>query len=493
VTAPTGQSKQSEERARFDRLRAILATRPGYVDWQSVAWNVGNTGYKAELLAKLSPAAQREIMHAWPFWARPKQLLPLTPWRVCLMQPGRGFGKTKAGAEWIRERVEAGALSIGIVGATASDVLNVMVPALLDVWPPDKRPVFNQQHRSVTFHTGAVATYYTGEKPDRMRGPNHDTYWIDELAAHKYAAEVDRQVAMSARRRSAIGVKILITTTPRPTPTIRKIVAAAKRDEERPVDQRRYLIVRGSTRENAACLDAVFLEELYAEYAGTRIGQQELDGVVLDETEGALWRMAWIDRDRVQAVPRDACIDGAFRRVVVAVDPTVSDSSDSDECGIVAAALGYDGQVYVLEDGSARLRVEEWPRVVGRMCTDHAAVEVVAESNQGGELVRKALVGAGVTVRITMVSAKHGKALRAEPVVQVYEKGRVHHVGALPRLEDQMTTWIPYPVRGVKESTKSPDRVDALVYAILALCPPVRPAVAPKVHASRYEVGAGQG
>lgn len=239
---------------------------------------------------------------------------------------------------------------------------------------------------------------------------------------------------------------MVVTTTPRPTPIIRALLSASD-----------TVVTRGRTRDNRANLAPGVVAELEARYAGSRLGRQELDGEVLDDSAGALFRWAWIDAARVVKAPD-------LRRVVVAVDPATTSGDESDETGIVIAGIGYDGRGYVIADESGRYRPEEWARRVASAFATHKADAVIAEGNQGGEMIGAVLRACGAsTLPVRTVHAKRGKATRAEPVAVLYEQGRVSHVGALARLEDQLTTWDPASNR------ESPDRLDALVYAVTEL------------------------
>ena len=246
---------------------------------------------------------------------------------------------------------------------------------------------------------------------------------------------------------------MVIATTPRPTKIIRDLMASPD-----------TVVTRGRTRDNVANLAPGVVAELERRYAGSRLGRQELDGEVLDDSAGALFRWAWIDTARVAKAPD-------LRRVVVAVDPATTSHDESDETGIVVAGIGYDGRGYVLADESGRYRPEEWARRVASAYTTHRADAVIAESNQGGEMVGAVLRACGsAALPVRIVHAKRGKATRAEPVAVLYEQGRVSHVGSLARLEDQLTTWDPATASG------SPDRLDALVYAVTELMGGVEPA-----------------
>jgi len=387
------------------------------------------------------------MVNAWPVWARADQLPPRGPWRTWLILAGRGWGKSRTGAEFVRAEVKSGrAGRIALVARTAADVRDVIVEGesgILAISPKGERPTWEPSRRRLTWPNGAQATTYSAEEPDQLRGPQHDLAWTDELAAWRYPDAWDQ---LRFGLRLGDHPRVCVTTTPRPTKIIRDLMASPD-----------TVVTRGRTRDNVANLAPGVVAELERRYAGSRLGRQELDGEVLDDSAGALFRWAWIDTARAAKAPD-------LRRVVVAVDPATTSHDESDETGIVVAGIGYDGRGYVLADESGRYRPEEWARRVASAYATHRADAVIAEGNQGGEMVASVLRsagGAGMPVRI--VHAKRGKATRAEPVAVLYEQGRVSHVGSLARLEDQLTTWDPATGRD------SPDRLDALVYAVTEL------------------------
>jgi len=398
-------------------------------------------------VARLPPAVALRLLHDWSVWGRPDQQPPPGAWRTWLILAGRGWGKTRTGAEWVRSIVSTGrARRVALVARTAADVRDVIVEGqsgILAISPPHERPTWEPSRRRLTWPNGAQATTYSAEEPDQLRGPQHDLAWTDELAAWRYPDAWDQ---LRFGLRLGDHPRVCVTTTPRPTKIIRDLMASPD-----------TVVTRGRTRDNVANLAPGVVAELERRYAGSRLGRQELDGEVLDDSAGALFRWTWIDTARVAKAPD-------LRRVVVAVDPATTSHDESDETGIVVAGIGYDGRGYVLADESGRYRPEEWARRVASAYATHRADAVIAEGNQGGEMVASVLRsagGAGMPVRI--VHAKRGKATRAEPVAVLYEQGRVSHVGSLARLEDQLTTWDPATGRD------SPDRLDALVYAVTEL------------------------
>jgi phage terminase large subunit-like protein len=418
---------------------------------------------RARLLAELAPTLedQAALEYSWTFWRRPKQSAPAWEWQTWLNLAGRGFGKTRTGAEWVREEVEAaqGAgepLRIALVARTAGDVRDVMVEGesgILAVSPPWNRPHYEPSKRRLTWRGGIVATTYTADKPDQLRGPQHHRAWADELAAWRYPEAWDQLelgLRLGDRPRSCV------TTTPRPTQIIRDLLARAQGP------RRSVALTRGSTYENRANLAATFLAKLLAKYEGTRLGRQELHADVLDDVPGALWT-----RDRLEGLRSK--LDPATllpkipecRRIVVAVDPAVTAGEESSETGIIVAGVDEQGFGHVLEDLSGKHSPDAWAHIaVGAYETWHAD-KIVAEVNNGGDLVERNVRTVDKRVPYQGVRASKGKYTRAEPVAALYEQRRVRHVGTFAELEDQMCTWVP--------GEKSPDRLDALVWAITAL------------------------
>lgn len=398
------------------------------------------------ILASLTPEEARTLETAWSFWARPKQVAPTGDWVIWLILAGRGFGKTRSGAEWIRHRVETGqAKRIILAGATADDARDIMIEGesgLLACSDPSFMPEYSSAKARVTWPNGALALVLTADKPDRFRGKQCDTFWADELAAWRYP---DAWTQMQLGFRLGNDPRGIVTTTPRPIPIVKDLV---KRDD--------VAVVRGTTYENAAHLSPVFLDQIVRQYEGTRLGRQELNAEILDDNPGALWKRSQIDSLRVAGHPD-------LVRVVVAVDPAVSANENSDLTGIVVCGIGKDGEGYVLDDVSGIYTPLEWGRRVISAYHEWKADRVVAEVNQGGDLVEANLKGLEASLPFTAVHATRGKQVRAEPIAALYEQGRVHHVGMLAKLEDQMCDWDP------ALSARSPDRMDALVWALSSL------------------------
>jgi phage terminase large subunit-like protein len=400
-----------------------------------------------EVLESLSPNERWQAMYAWSVWQRPEQATPGGPWRTWLILAGRGFGKTRTGAEFIREQVESGrARRIALVGRTAADVRDTMVEGesgLMSVYPPGQRPRYEPSKRRVTFHNGAVAVTYSADKPDLLRGPNHDLAWADELAAWRYSDAWD-QLMLGLR----IGEhpRVIVTTTPRPVPVIRRLLSTHDGS---------VFVTRGSTFDNATNLAPEFLIEMRRRYEGSRLGRQELYAEVLDDADGALWVRDQIDATRVTEVPD-------LRRVVVAVDPAATAGEESAETGIVVGGVDTRGVGYVLDDRSLRGSPNEWAAAAIAAYHQHRADTIVAEANQGGDMIKQVLQTVDKRVPVKLVRATRGKRTRAEPVAALYEQGKVHHVGFFADLEDQLCSWVP-------DVSNSPDRLDALVWAFTDL------------------------
>jgi len=372
---------------------------------------------------------------------------------------GRGFGKTRIGSEAIRSwacgttPLSGGRYKrIALVAETAADARDVMVEGesgILACHPKEFRPVYEKTNRKLTWPNGALAYLYNATEPDQLRGPQHDAGWIDELAKFRYMQETWDQLAFGMR----LGVhpKIIVTTTPRPLPLIKKLVA----------DPDTY-VTRGSTLDNSANLAKSTIKQLYDRYGDTRLGRQELEGEILGDIPGALWNRESIDEARVSEAPED------LERVIVAVDPAASSEEGSDENGIVVVGLARDrdgyARGYVLEDASLRGSPEEWAKKAVTMYRKWQADKIVAEKNQGGEMVLSVLRAADRSVPVKLVHASRGKVIRAEPISALYEQSRVHHVGRFDELEDQMCLFSVDNIRNA--STGSPDRVDALVWGL---------------------------
>jgi phage terminase large subunit-like protein len=407
-----------------------------------------------DLIAKLSPAEARALLYDWPFWARPTQLPPAGSWRVWLLLAGRGFGKTRTGAELIRARVVAQtARRLALVAPTAGDARDVMVEGdsgILAISPPWERPRYEPSKRRLTWPNGAVATLFSADEPERLRGPQHDSAWCDELASWRYPEAWDM---LMFGLRLGTDPRAVVTTTPRPTKLLRELIADPT-----------VVVTRGSTYENRPNLAPAFLGQIVRKYEGTRLGRQELEAELLEDVPGALWNRGLIEATRARTAP-------ALIRVVVAIDPAASSTDDADETGIIVAGKDGEGQGWLLADASGRYQPTEWAKTAISAYRAHSADRIVAEVNNGGEMVEATLRMIDPNAPFAAVRASRGKVTRAEPVAALYEQGRIHHLGVFPQLEDQMCAFTP-DAHGNSRSRSagySPDRVDALVWALTDL------------------------
>jgi phage terminase large subunit-like protein len=361
------------------------------------------------------------------------------------MLAGRGFGKTRAGAEWVNERVwHQDARRIILVGQTPTDVRDIMLEGesgLLHIGPPDQRPQYNPSKMLLEWPNGALGHVRSGAQPDKVRGLQGDTAWLDELASWQYPRETKELLDFCLRLGDP---KTVITTTPKPLRLLKDIMAEPG-----------TTTTRGATYANIENLAAAFIEQIVHKYEGTTLGAQELYGDLLDEAQGALWNRAMLDATRVPDAPEP------LPRIVVAIDPAVSADDESNETGIVAGAVDRKGHGYVLRDRSGRWTPDQWARQAVDLYHELKADRIVAERNQGGDMVRHTLQTVDRNVPVTLVHASRSKQARAEPVAAMYEQGRIHHVGHYADLEDQLCTWEP--------GSDSPDRLDALVWAMTDL------------------------
>ena len=419
---------------------------------------------RERILQPLSEAAAESINYDWNWHARPNQLIPGTEgaastrmdWRFWLALAGRGWGKTRVGAETVRTWAEDPQARILMIAPTAEDVYGVMIhgpSGLMSCYPPGNRPAYNAVHHEITFPSGAVGITRTAMEPERLRGPQFTKFWFDEMAACRYAEQAWDQIMFGFRIPNP-NLRGLITTTPKPI----KVLKALIKD-------RRTVVTRGSSDENRANLDTGYVTDVIEPYRGTRLGRQEIDAELLEDVPGALWTRALIDATRMKDM--SMVVWDAMLRIVVAIDPAVTSNPDSDETGIVVAGLTQDPNnrlhVIVLDDLSMKGSPLEWARVAIAAFKSRRADRIVGEVNNGGDLVGGNIYGVDPSVPFRAVRASRGKYLRAEPVAALYEQGRVHHVGFFGKLEDQMCGWTP------QSGEKSPDRLDALVWAVTEL------------------------
>ncbi len=418
---------------------ADAATRDAFLDGLS----------EGELLA---------LPYLFEFWALDHQLPPDGNWRTWVIMGGRGAGKTRAGAEWVRSMVEGArpgdpgrARRVAIVGETIDQAREVMVfgeSGILATSPPDRRPDWVAGRRMLCWPNGATAQIFSAHDPESLRGPQFDAAWVDELA--KWPKAQDTWDMLQFGLRLGERPQVCVTTTPRNVAVLKNILK-----------QTSTVVTHAPTEANRAHLAESFLEEVQARYAGTRLGRQELEGVLLEDSEGAMWTSAMIEAQRVDTLPD-------LDRIVVAVDPPVTGHAGSDDCGIVVVGAVCHGPVqewraYVLEDASlAASGPTQWALAAISMMEKWGADRLVAEVNQGGDLVEAVIRQVDPMVPLTKVHASRGKAARAEPAAALYEQGRVFHARDLGALEDQMCAMTAQGFEG----KDSPDRVDALVWAL---------------------------
>ena len=424
-----------------------------------------------EIIAKLPPEERAmalagldpdQLLWDWSMWGRPEQLAPEGKWNIWIYLAGRGAGKTRSAAEWVREQAKYttdGQRRFALVARTAADVRDVIVEGesgIMNVTPPSERPLYEPSKRRLTWPNGNTATCFTADEPDSLRGPQFTHAWGDEVAAWRQTPDAAGMTAFDNLRvgtRLGANPQIMVTTTPKRVPLLYSLLDEAKKSGK-------VVVSRGSTMDNQGNLSETYLDTITGVYAGTRLAAQELYGEMLDSVEGALWTLEMLESTRISSYP------GQTPLRVIGVDPSVAENP-RDECGIVVCASTadrdlYKRQAWVLEDATIHGSPEVWANKVVEMARRWGC-PVVAEVNQGGALVRNAINSIDPNIKVFEVHSKHGKALRAEPIVLAYEQQRVHHIGYLAELEDQMTSWIP------GETSKSPDRVDALVHAMTAL------------------------
>jgi phage terminase large subunit-like protein len=416
-----------------------------------------------ERLEALSDIDPDSLIWDWTVWARPEQVAPPgVDWNIWLVMAGRGFGKTRLAAEWVREQAKytnTGQRRFALVARTAADVRDVIVEGesgIINVSAPSERPLYEPSKRRLTWPNGNTATLFTADEPDGLRGPQFTHAWGDEIAAWRQTPDAAGMTAFDNLRvgtRLGANPQMVVTTTPKRVPLLYKLI------EESRTDKGNVIITKGSTMDNAGNLSASYLDTITGVYEGTTLARQELYGEMLEDLEGSMWNEEMVEEARHAMYPFSTPLR------VIGVDPSVAENP-RDECGIVVVASTADYDLYkreawVLEDASVLGSPDTWARKVVEMARKWGC-PVVAEVNQGGALVRNAILSIDPTIKVLEVHSKHGKQLRAEPIVLAYEQKRVHHVGYLQDLESQMYSWIP-------GEGKSPDRIDALVHALTAL------------------------
>jgi phage terminase large subunit-like protein len=409
------------------------------------AWNAAPPQSRATEL-RADPA----LLYRWELWARDEQLAPGGDWTYWMILAGRGFGKTRCGAEWVREQVKSSRY-VNLIGATADDARDIMIEGesgILAICPRAERPEYKSSQRKLEWPNGATSLIFTADEPERLRGKQHEKLLCDELAAWRYPeAWTQAKLGLRLGKRP----QACITTTPKPTPLIRELIADPSTH-----------VTRGTTYDNRANLAPSFFADIIKTYEGTRLGRQELNGEVLLDNPRALWTRARIDELRRPKPGDDALASflASLRRIVVAIDPAVTSNEHSDETGIVVAGAGRDDHLYILEDCSTVATPDAWARVAVQAYRRWGADRIIAETNNGGDMVEAVIRSVDRSVSYRKVTATRGKVIRAEPIAALYEQGRAHHVGGFDRLEDQMIEFDPTIAQN-----KSPDRMDALVWA----------------------------
>jgi phage terminase large subunit-like protein len=414
-----------------------------------------NSPARLQALAELDDAERKRLAWHWRLWARAEQIAPEGEWRTWLIMAGRGFGKTRAGAEWVREIATGNPdARIALVGASLGEARAVMIEGesgLLSISPPRRRPRFEPSLRRLTWPNGAQATIYSAGEPDSLRGPQASHAWCDEIA--KWDNAGGRAEAawdnLSLGLRLGEHPRLVATTTPRAVPLLRRVLA-----------EEGLTLTKGRSEDNADNLPPRFLRDVRRAFGRSALGRQELDGELIEDIQGALWTRGLLEQCRDGGAPAE------HARVVIGVDPPAS--ANGDACGILVAALGLDGIARVLADVSVRKpSPEKWARAVANASEAWQADRVIAEANQGGAMVESVLRAAKLSLPVKLVRASKGKSARAEPVAALYEAGRVRHAGTFAELEDELCGLMAggdYQGPG-----RSPDRADALVWALTEL------------------------
>ncbi|MDR1910399.1 MAG: terminase family protein [Holosporales bacterium] len=401
------------------------------------------------LLRLLRTAQRRRIAtrsrYNWSVQARPSQLLPPGDWKIWLILAGRGFGKTRTGAETIRQWATSGQCHrMALIAQTITEAREVMVQGesgLLNVSPSWENVVYDAHTRRVSWQNGAIATLYSAENPEQLRGPQFDGAWIDEFAKFPHSEEVLNQLFLSLRLGHM--PRVLITTTPRPSSSLYHLLERSD-----------IVVTRGSTFENVKNLPKSFLTLVKNQFEGTLLGDQELYGEIVDNAD-VLWTPTLLEEHRLIQAP-------ALVQVIIAVDPALSSHAASDETGIIVVGQDAQGRAYVLADYSTKAPPEEWMQRVGEIYRSFQATQVVLETNAGGDLLPALFANVVPFVPLKLVRAYKSKWIRAEPIAQFYRQHRVFHVGRFEELEHQMLTYTP-------KTLQSPDRMDALVWALSIL------------------------
>jgi phage terminase large subunit-like protein len=400
---------------------------------------------RQEILNNLTDEEIQYIYYDWNLWARPNQIIPSGVWLTWLIQAGRGWGKTRVGAETVKIWKEQGYKRFALIAETPADARDVMIEGesgLLTISYPWDRPIYQPSKRRIVWESnGAMALIFSGANPEQLRGPQHEKGWADEIFAWQYPEETWDMLMFGLRLGD--NPQVVVTSTPKPLKLLKKLRA----------DESTVLTI-GTTYENKDNLAANFIKEISSKYEGTRLGRQELYAEMLDDNPNALWSREILERTRVSHAP-------AMKRIVVAIDPATTSEEESNETGIIVAGLGVDDNGYVLEDGTMKATPKTWASKAVNLYYKWKADRIVAEANQGGDMIEATIRGIDKNVSFKKVHATKGKLTRAEPISSLYEQNRCHHVGTFGRLEDELCEW--------EIGMDSPDRLDANVWAFTEL------------------------
>ncbi len=427
---------------------------PAHLSWNKVLATLDDST-RDSIIESLSDGDVTHASTDWFLHARREQIPPLWDWFTWVVMAGRGFGKNWAGSNWlINEHVEGRAKNSAVIAATSSDLRKYCIEGpsgILSLAPPWFRPDYQPSKTRLVWPDGTLTLLFTSEKPERLRGPNLDKVWCDELAAWRYLDETWKMLQLCLRFGDA--PQCVVTTTPRPKKILRDLLKN-ERTEKNTADD--IAVTCGSTYDNVANLAPRFVDSIIKQYKGTRLERQEIYGELLDEFEGSLWSLKLLDECRVTEHP-------ILTRIGVGVDPAITSHEDSDLTGIVSAGTAANGHGYVIGEHSLRASPENWARKVVAVYDDLKADFVVAEKNQGGEMVEAVIHAVDPSVNVRLVHASRAKIVRAEPIAARYEQNKVHHVGTFADLEDELCLFLPGEIK------VSPDRADAMVWVLTEL------------------------
>lgn len=399
---------------------------------------------RENLMKELTPSEAEQLLYDWYFWARENQKTPEGAWVTWLIDAGRGFGKTRTGAEQIKKWKEEGYRRFALVAQTPAEARDVLVEGesgILTISPPWDMPIYEPSKRRLTWKNGAIATVYSGENPEVLRGPQHEKAWVDELAKYKYPQDVWDNLMFGLRLGD--NPQVIVTTTPRPIKTIKQIISDPS-----------TIHTRGSTFDNYGNLAKSFIDTVIRKYEGTRLGRQELYAEMLDDNPNALWNRAMFDNNRISKPPE-------MKRIVVSLDPAATSTEGSDEFGILVQGIDENNKGYVIEDSTMKGSPKEWGTQAITLYHKYQADIIIGERNNGGEMIEYTIKSIDPTVNYKSVWASKGKYTRAEPIAALYEQNKIKHIGNFAALEDECCEWVP--------GEKSPNRLDAMVWGFTEL------------------------